>query len=135
MVTLYSAAGIYPGILEAILGSLFCAEAYLFIASLLLSSAGQQLTIRDFLAIGPCMGEYGIRRKIVGVEGEQLKVAVRFASQEAHPSAGRGFWWDFNCDASHHGKVGRAKGASLTCLTWPYISLGSAGSSAAKLHV
>jgi len=57
------------------------------IASLALPSAGHQLVICDFFAVGPIMGKYSIRRKVVGTKGDQFKVVVRLVSQKAHLDA------------------------------------------------
>ena len=87
-VTFLCATSIYPGILNAILSSSFSVEANFVIARLVLACASHQLIVCNFFAVSPGMGQYGIRRKFVGVEGDQFKVDVRLLSQKAHPDGG-----------------------------------------------
>ena len=64
------------------MSSSFSTKLDLSIAVLTLRSAGYQLVICDFLAFGPCMGEYGIWRRVVGMEDNQFEhVAVWLAGQ------------------------------------------------------
>jgi hypothetical protein len=62
MVTLYSAAGVHPKVLQIIAFGLFTAEQNLIIAGLILSSSINQIIERDLFAERPSMRKNRIRR-------------------------------------------------------------------------